>query len=47
MLLATTVEIPYATASGAELNATTTRAFGHDLARAVRCVLEGVKAGPV
>ena len=32
---ATGIEIPYANARGAEVNAVTARAFGHDLARAV------------
>ena len=46
MLLAATVEIPYATASGAEVNATTARSLGHDLARAMRGFVEGIKASP-
>lgn len=33
---ASTVELPYATARGAEVNAESARAFGHDLARAMR-----------
>ncbi|HSI83598.1 MAG TPA: M14 family zinc carboxypeptidase [Candidatus Methylacidiphilales bacterium] len=34
--LAATIEIPYATAHGAEVNAKTARDFGHDLARAIK-----------
>lgn len=33
--LASTVELPYANARGAEVNASTARAFGADLARAL------------
>jgi len=33
---ATTIELPYATVRGVEVNAATARAFGHDLARAMR-----------
>ncbi|MBN2153709.1 MAG: hypothetical protein JW839_19790 [Candidatus Lokiarchaeota archaeon] len=40
MLLATTIEIPYATAAGAEVNAGTARSLGHDIARAIRRFLE-------
>jgi hypothetical protein len=39
--LATTIELPYANASGGEVNASTARAFGHDLARAIRVYLDG------
>ena len=38
--LATTIELPYATASGKEVNAESARAFGRDLARAMRRYLE-------
>lgn len=38
--LATTIELPYANASGKEVNATTAREFGHDVARAIRAYLE-------
>lgn len=38
--VATTIEIPYANASGAEVNAETARAFGRDLARAIRGYLD-------
>nr|MDO8088413.1 M14 family zinc carboxypeptidase [Candidatus Sigynarchaeum springense] len=40
MLLAATIEIPYATASGSEVNACTARSLGHDIARAMRAFLE-------
>jgi hypothetical protein len=33
---ATSLEIPYATASGTEVNATTARALGRDLAMALK-----------
>jgi hypothetical protein len=35
----TTIEIPYATACGVEVNPATARALGRDLARAVRAYL--------
>jgi hypothetical protein len=38
--LASTIELPYANASGQEVNAETARAFGRDLARAIRQYLE-------
>lgn len=38
--LAATFELPYANASGAEVNAESARAFGHDLAAAIRGYLE-------
>jgi hypothetical protein len=38
--VAMTVEIPYANASGNEVNATSARAFGRDIARAMRSYLE-------
>ncbi|MDB6026115.1 MAG: Zinc carboxypeptidase [Verrucomicrobiales bacterium] len=38
--LGTTIEFPYANASDGEVNANTGRAFGHDLARAIRGYLE-------
>jgi len=38
--LAATFELPYANASGAEVNAASARAFGHDLASAIREYLE-------
>lgn len=38
--LATTIEFPYANANDGEVNPQTARAFGHDLARAVREYLE-------
>jgi hypothetical protein len=44
MLLAATIEIPYATTSGAEVNVDTARSFGHDLARAIKAFLEGTEA---
>jgi len=37
--LACSLELPYATAGGAEVNAETARAFGRDLARAIRLLL--------
>ena len=37
--LAATIEIPYANASGCEVNPASARAFGHDLARAIRAYL--------
>lgn len=40
VLLATTIELPYANASGREVNADSAREFGHDLARAIRAYLE-------
>lgn len=40
--LATTFEIPYANASGAEVNADSARAFGKDLALALRRYLEAI-----
>lgn len=40
--LATSIELPYANASGGEVNATTARAFGHDLARAIREYLDEI-----
>jgi len=40
--LATSYEIPYATASGRAVTAETARAFGQDLARALRCFLENL-----
>ena len=43
--LATTIEFPYANVAGKEVNAETARAFGHDLARAIRGYLEAI-AGP-
>ena len=36
IVLATTIEIPYANASGREVNPATARAFGRDLATALR-----------
>jgi hypothetical protein len=42
--LATTIEFPYANVSGGEVNAGSARAFGHDLAAAIRGYLETVKA---
>jgi len=36
MLIAATIEIPYANAAGRKVTAATARAFGHDLARAIR-----------
>lgn len=42
--LATTIEFPYANAAGSEVNAETARAFGHDLARAIRNYLETAAA---
>jgi len=36
VLLASTIEIPYATAKGAEVNQQTSREFGRDLARAIQ-----------
>jgi hypothetical protein len=41
--LATTIEIPYANVSGATVTAHTARAFGRDLARAIRKYLESIK----
>ena len=41
--LATTIEFPYANVAGGEVNATSARAFGHDLARAIRSYLESRK----
>jgi hypothetical protein len=38
--MAVTVEIPYATAGGKPVTADSARAFGHDLARAMRAYLE-------
>jgi hypothetical protein len=38
--VASTIEIPYANASGAEVNAESARAFGRDLARAIRTYLD-------
>jgi hypothetical protein len=38
--LATTIEIPYATASKREVTAESARAFGPDLLRAIRRYLE-------
>jgi len=38
--LATTIEIPYANANGAEVNAESARAFGRDLARAMPAFLQ-------
>ncbi len=45
--LPSSFEVPYANAGGAEVNAETARAFGHDLARALRRYLEstGFRAG--
>jgi hypothetical protein len=40
--VAGTIEIPYANASGAEVNADSARAFGRDLARAIRRYLESM-----
>ncbi len=42
--LATSIELPYADASGAEVNAATARAFGRDLAEALACHLAGREA---
>lgn len=42
--LATTLEIPYARASGHEVNADSARAFGHDLAAALRPYLQTPRA---
>jgi hypothetical protein len=42
--LATTIEFPYANVSGGEVNAGSARAFGHDLAAAIRGYLETAKA---
>ena len=39
IVLATTIEIPYANASGCEVNPASARAFGHDLAKAIRAYL--------
>lgn len=41
--LATTIEFPYANVLGNEVNAKTARAFGRDLARAIRAYLETAK----
>jgi hypothetical protein len=41
--LATTIEFPYANAAGGEVNASTARTFGHDLARAIREYLEATE----
>jgi hypothetical protein len=38
--LGTTIEFPYANVGDGEVNADTARAFGHDLARAIRNYLE-------
>jgi hypothetical protein len=38
--LASTIEIPYANASGQAVSAETARAFGHDLARAIYTYLQ-------
>ena len=43
ILMATSIEIPYANASGTTVTAENARAFGHDLARALRRFLEGEK----
>ncbi len=40
VLLAAAVEIPYATASGEEVNPDTARSLGRDIARAIRRFLE-------
>lgn len=45
MRVATTIEIPYANASGQEVTADAARAFGQDVARAIRVYLEQL-AGP-
>ncbi len=42
--VAATIEFPYANASGGEVTATTARAFGRDLARAIRVHLEADRA---
>jgi hypothetical protein len=41
--LATTIEFPYSNVLGNEVNAKTARAFGRDLARAIRAYLETAK----
>jgi hypothetical protein len=38
--MGTTIEIPYANASGREVNQQNARAFGRDLAAAIRVYLE-------
>lgn len=40
IVVATSIEIPYANASGREVNAESARAFGHDLARAIQQFLQ-------
>ena len=40
--LATSIEIPYANASGQEVNSRSARAFGRDLTEAIRCYLESL-----
>jgi hypothetical protein len=39
MRFAATIELPYANASGVEVNARSARSFGHDLVRAIRLYL--------
>jgi hypothetical protein len=40
ILVATTIELPYANVAGTPVTAESARAFGHDLARAIRVYLE-------
>ena len=45
VLFASTVEIPYADVAGTAVTPATARAFGHDLARAMRAYLESQPIG--